>query len=89
MSTIISLKDYIESQDVKKLAEDIVLGPQAEVLTMIEQFNNRWRTELGITKKFRWKPGTHPSYKEKAAELLNLTRKSNSLARIHWKVADS
>ena len=88
MSTI-SIKDYIENQDVKKLAEDIVLGPQAEVLTMIERFNDRWRTKLGITKKFRWKPGTHPEYKKKATELLHITNKSNSLARIHWRVADS
>ena len=87
--SIVTIHEFINDQDVKKLAEDIVLGPQAEVLTMIEQFNNRWRTKLGITKKFRWKPGTHPSYKEKATELLNLTKKSNSLARIHWKVADS
>ena len=47
MSTT-TVQDFIKNQDVKKLAEDIVLGPQAEVLTMIEQFNNRWRTELEI-----------------------------------------
>ena len=64
MSTT-TMQDFINAQDVKKLAEDIVLGPQAEVLTLIEQFNNRWRTDLNITKMFRWKPGTHPKYKEK------------------------
>ena len=67
--SIVTIHEFINDQDIKQLAEDIVLGPQAEVLTMLEQFNDRWRTELGITKKFRWKPGTHPEYKKKAAEL--------------------
>ena len=84
-----TIKDFISNQNVKELAQDIVLGPQAEVLTLLEQFNNRWRTHLNITKKFRWRPGTHPEYKKKAAELLHITNKSNSLARIHWRVADS
>ena len=87
--SIVTIHEFINDQDIKQLAEDIVLGPQAEVLTMLEQFNDRWRTELGITKKFRWKPGTHPEYKKKAAELLHITNKANSLARIHWRVADS
>ena len=47
--SIVTIHEFINDQDIKQLAEDIVLGPQAEVLTMLEQFNDRWRTELGIT----------------------------------------
>ena len=46
--SVTTVKDFISKQNVKKLAEDIVLGPQAEVLTLIEQFNNRWRSNIAI-----------------------------------------
>ena len=86
--SVTTVKDFISKQNVKKLAEDIVLGPQAEVLTLIEQFNNRWRSNIAITKSFRWKPGTHPNYKERISEYLNLNKRCNSLARVHWRVSD-
>ena len=41
-----------------EIAEEILLGPQAEVLTDINNLNDRYGTTLRSTKTFRWSPGT-------------------------------
>ena len=64
--------------DARSMMEDLYIGPQAEVLELIDVFNNdyvRRRTgtedlSIGITNKFRWKPGTYDKVK--------------SLLHAHW-----
>ena len=74
---------YLSSQsfspDFEKVSEDIKMGPQREVLQLIEDFNytytqrswmygNRSQLDIlpkiGCTKTFRWKPGSQETIKK-------------------------
>ncbi len=55
--------DYI---DVEDMAQHIYFGPQAEIMEKLNNFNERYNAGLGITKTFRWSPGTY----DKVAELM-------------------
>ena len=66
--------------DLTTITENVQIGPQAEVLELIEDFNNNYiQSEnhtyrhynlqapskiLGITKKFYWKPGAYDTIKD-------------------------
>ena len=39
--------------DMNNLAENVLLGPQREVLELVQQFNRTFDTDIGITKTFR------------------------------------
>ena len=45
------------SPDTVALAEELLIGPQAEVLQLVNSFNERYNSNIGITKTFRWSPG--------------------------------
>ena len=54
--------------DARSMMEDLYIGPQAEVLELIDVFNNDYARprdvlSIGITNKFRWKPGTYDKVK--------------------------
>ena len=55
------------SIDVRSAMDDLYIGPQAQVLEQIARFNEEWvrnsNDQLGITPKFRWKPGTYDKVK--------------------------
>jgi hypothetical protein len=57
-------QDFVDDIGVDWLAETLYLGPQAEVLEKIDRFNSDFRADIGITPKFRWKPGTYDKIKE-------------------------
>tara|TARA_R100000781_G_C4081240_1_gene127816 strand:- start:2343 stop:3938 length:1596 start_codon:yes stop_codon:yes gene_type:complete len=54
--------------NIENVMEDLYIGPQAQVLEDIDRFNHRYvRNEdlrLGITPKFRWKPGSYNKVKD-------------------------
>ena len=56
------------SIDVKKAMDDLYIGPQAEVLEKIGEFNriHAGNTDqyINVTNKFRWKPGSYDKVKE-------------------------
>lgn len=79
--------------DIKTLNENIHMGPQANVLELIEDFNNRYigsnfnrynpttdTKQLGITKKFYWKPGAYNTIRDIIHTHNELSKKSNSLS---------
>ena len=43
--------------NMANIAEQVILGPQREVLLDVERVNNMHGMDLGITKTFRWKNG--------------------------------
>jgi hypothetical protein len=52
--------------NVPDMMEDLFIGPQGEVLEQIERFNDNYArngNNIGITKQFRWKPGTYDNVK--------------------------
>tara|TARA_R100001463_G_scaffold35623_3_gene77369 strand:+ start:3075 stop:4712 length:1638 start_codon:yes stop_codon:yes gene_type:complete len=56
------------SIDVRTAMDDLYIGPQADVLERLERINREYvnhdSLKLGITPKFRWKPGTYDKVKE-------------------------
>ncbi len=43
--------------NVAEIAEEVLLGPQADVIERINNFNSRYGTTIKSTKTFRWSPG--------------------------------
>ena len=43
--------------NISEIAEEVLLGPQAEILEKIRNFNLRYGTKVKSTKTFRWSPG--------------------------------
>ena len=50
--------------NVTEIAEEVLLGPQAEIITKISNFNMRYGTAIKSTKTFRWSPGVGEQLKK-------------------------
>ena len=61
-----TIEQCIEEIEVEDLGEHLYYGPQAEVMETLQQFNSRNRSNLEITKTFKWKRGSY----ERVAELM-------------------
>ena len=75
--------------NIQELAENIFLGPQGELLEKIEHFNDTWDTNLQVTKKFHWKPGTYDMLKAKLMSIMAFHKKANSLSKVVERVQHS
>ena len=56
------IREY--NPDLNEYAERVLLGPQAEILRKISDFNARYGTDLKSTKTFRWSPGAFDQVKK-------------------------
>ena len=83
-----TIEQCIESIEVEDLGEHIYYGPQAEVMEKLQQFNNRHRGDLEITKTFKWKRGSYDRVAELMMRGLGFRRKPsgmwNYLSREEW-----
>lgn len=91
--------------DLRTLIENIQLGPQAEVLELIDTFNTRYvqgenhivrhynlhapTKPLGITKKFYWKPGAYDTIKDILWYQGEMHKKAASLGKVVQRVKDN
>ena len=50
--------------NIAEIAEEVLLGPQAEVISRINNFNSRYGTTIKSTKTFRWSPGVGDQLKD-------------------------
>ena len=91
--------------DLRSLIENIQLGPQAEVLELIESFNDKYiqgdnhvnrpyylqapTKPLGITKKFYWRPGAYDTIKKILWHQGEMHKKACSLEKVIQRVKDS
>tara|TARA_R110002020_G_scaffold49221_7_gene140261 strand:+ start:557 stop:1753 length:1197 start_codon:yes stop_codon:yes gene_type:complete len=76
--------------DIKEVIERVQIGPQTEVLELIEDFNYKYGShinkKLGITKKFYWRPGAYDTVKEIIKGLQGFDRKAQSLTKVVERV---
>ena len=79
---------WINKSKIKEVAEELLLGPQEDILSDIQRFNEIYDTNLGITKQFRWKPGTYDKYKKSLNKFQCFEKRANSLQRIHYRMED-
>tara|TARA_R110002020_G_scaffold443766_2_gene655067 strand:- start:4664 stop:6298 length:1635 start_codon:yes stop_codon:yes gene_type:complete len=75
------------SIDVKTAMEDLYIGPQADVLQKVDRLNREFvrkqDMKIGITPKFRWKPGTYDKVKDiLASEWLQWDKRPSGMASI-------
>ena len=59
---MIRIQNY--NPNLTEIAERVLLGPQADILEKINQFNSYYQTDLKCTKTFRWSPGVSQQIKE-------------------------
>lgn len=80
---------------IKDIADEIILGPQSEILEKIEHFNSKWFKRwdkqkrcyvqdegVGCTKTFRFKPGTRDRLKHMVANKAFGFDKPGSIASV-------
>ena len=83
-----TIEQCIEEIEVEDLGEHIYYGPQAEVMEKLQQFNNRHRGDLEITKTFKWKRGSYDRVAELMMRGLGFRRRAsgmyNYLSREEW-----
>jgi len=64
---LIPLKDL--KIDIKKHAQEIILGPQGELFESLKDFNFRYRLNLKLKNNFSWNRGTYKAVEDKAKEI--------------------
>lgn len=72
-----------------ELAERVIIGPQEEVLTAIENFNQRFRSDIRCTKKFRWEPGFYKKLKALQLNVMGFGKDSRTVKTSFNKVVNS
>ena len=65
--------------DIEEISNRLYFGPQAEIMEELTNFNDTHRTNLKITKTFRWSPGTYDMVKELFSRKLGFDRRANSI----------
>ena len=83
-----TMEQCIEEIEVEDLGEHIYYGPQAEVMETLQRFNSRNRSDLEITKTFKWKRGSYERVSELMMRGLGFRRRPsgmyNYLSRENW-----
>ena len=51
--------------DIDEIAEEVMLGPQAEIISKLQFLNERFDLDLGVNKAFSLKPGCYDQLKER------------------------
>ena len=90
--------------DIRQLVQNINIGPQAQVMELIEMFNTNYiqrpnhinrpyhlqapTKPLGITKKFYWKPGAYDTIKDIMWYQSEMHKKANSLSKVVSRAKD-
>tara|TARA_R110002020_G_scaffold152890_1_gene331925 strand:+ start:25666 stop:27333 length:1668 start_codon:yes stop_codon:yes gene_type:complete len=78
--------------NVRELAEVLFIGPQGELLEQLETINTRYghvgEFSLGITPKFRWKPGTYDKVRYLLSDLVGFHSKTSGITRVIDKMGN-
>jgi len=87
----IEIKNNIQNWNgIKELQDQIILGPQADILSSLARINTRYKSNFGITKTFRWSPGFTKERNRVVLEMLGLNKKgktttySNRIDNSQW-----
>ena len=70
---IIDIQDY--NPDIEKYWDKIYVGPFAELMQTIDNFNNQYKTNIGVTKNLSWKRGSYDQAKEAIGRYVDHTGK--------------
>ena len=80
-STLDARNNFLDGiSNIDSIIERIALGPQEEVLGMIDSLNSRWNTGFRCTPTFRWQPGFYKKLKEEAGRISNVNVQKNKVS---------
>jgi len=65
MSVNVLTLDGLTNRKLKTIAENVIMGPQATILSQLNNINGNHNLSLGVTKTFRWSPGIYDQIKER------------------------
>ena len=69
-ATLNATNNFLSGMDnIDDIIERIALGPQEEVLNLIQNLNFRWNTDFRCTPTFRWQPGFYKKLTEEAGKI--------------------
>lgn len=77
------------SIDLNSLAERVIVGPQEEVLSKINSFNEAFNSDIRCTKRFRWEPGFYKKLNALQLKSLSLDKFPKSVSSAFNKVANA
>ena len=66
--------------NMNSIIERIALGPQEEVLSLIDNLNCRWNTGFRCTPTFRWQPGFYKKLKEESGRISSINIQKNKVS---------
>ena len=75
--------------NVEAMVNNIYIGPQGELLEQINGFNERYNTDLAVTKNFTLKPGGYNKIKEAYSKyVLRWDMKPSGISSIFNRIRD-
>ena len=81
--------DEISNSQIENLSEQVLLGPQKEILEKVEDFNFRYRSDIGVTKRFRWSPGIYDKIRKAYTSLLGWEVRTSKISTFLNKIDQS
>ena len=80
-STLDARNNFLDGiSNMNEIIEQIALGPQEEVIGLIDNLNQRWNTDFRCTPTFRWQPGFYKKLKENSGRISNINIQKNKVS---------
>ena len=74
--------------NMNEIIEQIALGPQEEVISLIDNLNQRWNTDFRCTPTFRWQPGFYKKLKEESGKISKVNIQKNKVSTYKNQIAN-
>ena len=86
--------ERININDVKlklgHITDKVIMGPQAEVLEMINRFNDQYNADISCTKTFRWSPGIYDKIRKLLHDyFLGWTVRTSNMSTLFNKIENN
>ena len=81
--------DELTNRKLKTIANNVILGPQAEILNSLETINRTFNLNLGVTKTFRWSPGIYDQIKDKISEYNGFNMSNSGMYHLFRRVDEN
>ena len=77
------------SVNVEEISERLLMGPQEEVLTKIQEMNSYHQTDIHCTKTFRWQPGFYDKLQAKLIQGFGLNKKPKNVGKAYRDISNN
>ena len=75
--------------NINHIIERVALGPQEELLNMIEELNRNWGTDFRCTPTFRWQPGFYKKLTEQSGRISAYGIQKNKISTYRNKISNA